>query len=72
MANELEITQAEMNSELNESINNAASIITKNYLDRLEALDIIVPSAEDTDIDIVECGKFYKLSKLVVNKEENF
>lgn len=72
MANELEITQAEMNSELNESINNAAAIITKNYLDRLEALDIIVPSAEDTDIDIVECGKFYKLSKLVVNKEENF
>lgn len=72
MANELEITQAEMNNELDESINNATAIITKNYLDKLETLDIIAPSAEDIDIDIVECGKFYKLSKLVVNKEENF
>ena len=72
MANELEITQAEMNNELDESINNATAIITKNYLDKLETLDIIAPSAEDVDIDIVECGKFYKLSKLVVNKEENF
>lgn len=41
-------------------------------MDKLETLDIIAPSAEDVDIDIVECGKFYKLSKLVVNKEENF
>lgn len=29
MANELEITQAEMNNELDESINNATAIITK-------------------------------------------
>ena len=45
MANELEITQAEMNNELDESINNATAIITKNYLDKLETLDIIAPSA---------------------------
>ena len=39
---------------------------------KLETYEILPPSAEDVDIDIAECGRFYKLSKLVVNKEENF
>ena len=72
MANELEVTQTKLNNALNGSLNNASAIITKDYLDRLEAFEILPPSAEDTDIDIAECGKFYKLTKLVVNKEENF
>ncbi len=72
MPNELEATQTKRNNALNGSLNNASAIITKDYLDRLEAYEIITPSTEDIDIDIAECGKFYKLSKLVVNQEENF
>lgn len=72
MANELEVTQTKLNNELNRSLNNASAIITKDYLERLETFEILPPSAEDVDIDIAECGKFYRLSKLVVNKEENF
>ena len=72
MASELEVTQKNLNDSLNDSLNNASAIITKNYLDRLETFEILQPSEEDIDIDIAECGKFYKLSKLVVNKEENF
>lgn len=72
MPNELEITQTKLNQELNSSLNNASAIITKDYLSQLEKYEIMPPSQEDTDIDIAECGKFYKLSKLVLNKEENF
>ncbi len=72
MKNDLEFTQTSLNDALNKSLNNASSIITKDYLDRLESFEILPPSQEDKDIDIAECGKFFKLSKLVVNKEENF
>lgn len=72
MANELEKTQKQMTSAMTASLDNATSIITKNYLDRLETYNLIKPSEEDKDIDIASCGKFFKLSKLVVNKEENF
>lgn len=72
MANELERTQKQMTSAMTASLDNAALIITKNYLDKLETYDLIKPSEEDKDIDIASCGKFFKLSKLVVNKEENF
>lgn len=72
MGNELENTQKQMTSAMTASLDNATSIITKNYLDRLETYNLIEPSEEDKDIDITSCGKFFKLSKLVVNKEENF
>ena len=72
MANELEATQNKLNSTLNDSLINASAIITKDYLDRLETYDIVEPSEEDIDISIAECGKFYKLTKLVINSEENF
>ena len=72
MANEIEKTQKGMANALTASLDNAASIITKNYLDKLEVYDLIKPSEEDTDIEISSCGKFFKLSKLVLNKEENF
>ena len=62
MANELEVTQTKLNNALNGSLNNASAIITKDYLDKLETFEILNPSAEDTDIDIAQCGKFYKLS----------
>ncbi|MEG2395258.1 MAG: ATP-binding protein, partial [Ruthenibacterium sp.] len=72
MANELEVTQAAMDKALSSSLDSATAIITKNYLDRLELYDLIPPSEEDIDIDVAECGKFYKLTKLVVNQDENF
>lgn len=72
MVNELEATQNKLNDALNDSLNNASSIITKDYLDRLETYDIMIPSEEDIDVNIAECGKFYKLTKLVINREENF
>ena len=72
MPYEIENTQKSLNDALNVSLNNAASIITKDYLDRLESFEVMEPSEEDTDIDISVCGHFYKLSKLVVNKEENY
>lgn len=62
MANELEVTQTKLNNALNGSLNNASAIITKDYLDKLETFEVLNPSAEDTDIDIAQCGKFYKLS----------
>lgn len=72
MANDLEVTQSQLNNALNDSLNNASAIITKEYLDRLESYDLVVPSEEDIDINIADCGKFYKLTKLVLNREENF
>ena len=72
MGNELEATQSKLNNALNSSLNNASAIITKDYLDKLESYDLVVPSEEDIDINIADCGKFYKLTKLVLNREENF
>lgn len=72
MGNELEATQSKINNALNGSLNNASAIITKDYLDKLESYDLVVPSEEDIDISIADCGKFYKLTKLVLNREENF
>lgn len=72
MANKLEVMQSKFNNELNSSLDNASAIITKEYLDRLESYELVVPSEEDIDINIVECGKFYKLTRLVLDREENF
>lgn len=72
MKNEVQITQEKMNSELQESLSNASAIITKDYLDRLENYEIVKPTYGELDINIVKCGKFYKLTKLVLNREENF
>lgn len=72
MGNELEATQSKLNNALNGSLNNASAIITKDYLDKLESYDLVVPSEEDIDISIADCGKFYKLTKLVLNREKIF
>lgn len=65
-------TQAQLDKALVRSIDDASSIITKSYLDKLESYEIIRPSEEDVDIDPKEVGAFYKLTKLVWNKDENF
>ena len=72
MANELERTQKQITSALTASLDSAAAIITKSYLGSLETYDLIEPSEEDKDIDISLCGKLFRLSKLVINREENF
>lgn len=72
MGNALEMVRTGLDKKLVCSIDNATSIITKNYLDKLESYKILSPSAMDTDIDVKEIGAFYKLTKLVWNREENF
>lgn len=72
MTNQLEGGQTKMADSLETSLENATSIITKNYLDKLETYDIVIPSEEDKDIDVSSCGRFFKLSKLVINREESF
>ncbi len=72
MADELELVQKRRNQELERSLNDAASIITRDFLDKLSSYKIMIPSEEDLDIDIAKCAKFYQLSKLVINREENF
>ena len=72
MADEIERTQKNMQETLDASLSNAMAIITKDYLGKLESYEILEPTEEDKDIRISECGKFYKLSRLVLNKEENF
>ena len=72
MANMLDRTQEQMLNTMAGALNNAEAIITKSYLDKLESYTLIAPATEDTDIDIASCGKFFKLSRLIINKEENF
>ena len=72
MANGPEMTKAKLSSALEASLSNASAIITRDFLGKLESYDIITPSQEDIDIDIADCGRFYRLTKLVMNSEENF
>ena len=72
MPNEIEKNTKKLSNELDASLNHAMTIITKDYLGMLESYEIMDPTEEDKDTRISECGKFYKLSRLVLNKEENF
>ena len=72
MGNEVSTAQKKMNTALNTAIEDASEIITRNYLSRLERYEIVKPTQEELDIDIAECGKLYRLTKLVINNEENF
>lgn len=72
MKEEINDIQNENNNKLNKAIDDAASVITKNYLSELEDYEIVNPSINELDIKDSKCEKFYKLSKLVYNKEENF
>ena len=75
MANDVQKTQEQLKNDLIISLGNATSIVTKSYLCDLgdeRKFAILKPSFEDCDIDISDCGKFYKLTKLVFNKEESF
>ena len=59
-----------MELKLNSALASASSIITKDYLECLDNFEIINPGTQVNDIDISDCGRFYRLSKLVVNREE--
>ncbi|MCX4317813.1 MAG: ATPase, T2SS/T4P/T4SS family, partial [Lachnospiraceae bacterium] len=72
MAEELRTTQAALNSGLERTLENVVSVITKNYLSELEEYELIPPSLEDMDIEAAECGCFFRLTRLVLNREENF
>lgn len=70
MSTEPEVTEKKMMERLEQTLDSAASIVTKDYLDKLESYQIVNPSHEDTDIDIADCGKFFHLTKLVLGNEE--
>lgn len=72
MADEISKIKKEQQCSLERSLENAYAIITKDYLARLEAYDIVQPSEEDLDIDIAECGRFYRLTRLVIDRKESF
>lgn len=72
MSNEVKAIQSNLDTELSVALDNAANIITKTYLNELERYEIVPAVTEDKDINIAECGKFFRLTKLVVSKEENF
>ena len=58
--------------ELNNALDNAGSIITKSYLEELDSYEVVELNTYDQGIDIAELGAFYKLRKLVINKDESF
>lgn len=72
MGNEIAAVQTKISETLDSALENASEIITRGYLSQLERYEIVKPTEEDLDIDIAECGKLYRLTKLVTNNEENF
>ena len=58
MANELKTLENKLSNSLSGALNNAVSIITKDYLACLDTYEIMKPSVEDLDIDIAECGRY--------------
>lgn len=72
MGKEISTIQSEMSATLNTALDNASEIITREYLCRLDRYEIAKPTEEDIDVDIAECGRLYRLTKLVTNNEENF
>lgn len=60
------------NEQLQGSIENAVSVITKGYLGDLENYVVKKPSSEEVDIDIETCGRFFQIKRLVFNQDENF
>lgn len=69
---EVALEQQKTDGTLESAIDNAFSIITKSYLDKLESYEIVKPSDEDVDIEPKEVGALYKLTKLVWNRDEKF
>ena len=72
MAYEINKIRKEQRYALDRCLENAHAIITKEYLARLETYDIVKPSLEDLDVDIAECGRFYRLTRLVIDRKESF
>lgn len=70
MGNNLQIAEKQLELKLNSALSSASSIITKSYLECLESYDLIDPKEKEIDIDISDCGRFYRLSKLVLNRKE--
>ncbi|MDR2296243.1 MAG: DUF87 domain-containing protein [Clostridiales Family XIII bacterium] len=50
----------------------ADAIVSGGYLEALARLPVVAPSAQELDFDAAKYGRFYRLKRLVINKEENF
>lgn len=54
------------------ALDHAASVVERDYLQRLDCLPVVKPTSETLDIDAAKCGRFYRLTHLVYNKDERF
>ncbi|MDR1916114.1 MAG: DUF87 domain-containing protein [Synergistaceae bacterium] len=74
MSTDLSITEqkSRLASELEIALVNAQTVIDKSYLERLSALTVAPPDGEITDINVKECGTFFRMERLVTDREENF
>lgn len=72
MGYEVETTQRDLSKKFEHIWQDAKDLITKNYLSHLSKYQLIQPSQEDKSIDILKCGEFYRLHRLVRDPEENF
>jgi hypothetical protein len=59
-------------SECERALARAEAVVSRSYLERLTRLRVVKPSAQELDFDAEKCGCFYRLERLVINKEENF
>lgn len=67
-----ELASLQETQALNLALENAVSVVERGYLQQLDALPVVSPSSEILDIDAAKCGRFYRLTHLVYNKDEQF
>ncbi|MDR3349648.1 MAG: DUF87 domain-containing protein [Acidaminococcales bacterium] len=58
--------------ELDRAVADAVKIISKSYLNDLQALNVVPPSLEIKNIDAANCGFFCHLRRMVYSKRESF
>ena len=57
---------------LSQNLETASEVVTNRYFDDLEKLTIKTTTDEINNEDVAKHGKFYQLTKLVIDKEENY
>lgn len=72
MEKKLDLIEKKLLAEIDQKLESAQLIVTKNYLEKLEMYDLEKPSTEVEDINVAKCGSFFRLSKLAINDKENF
>jgi DNA helicase HerA-like ATPase len=61
-----------INNNYERALERADAIVSRGYLENLTRLEVVRPSDQELSFDAAECGCFYRLERLVTNKDENF